>query len=153
MGESVGGERSHPEERITSGTPPPQRDTASRTQARTRSPRGMYPSEHSTPSGIQRAGRRQGREAPEGCIQASTAPPAGYSEQDASKGGKASEGGIPACTPHPQRDTASRTQARAGRPPRDVSQRAQHPPAGYSEQDTGKVGGRYKEGRRKVGGR
>ena len=66
---------------------------------------------------------------------------------------------------------------KGGKPPRNVSQRAQHtpsgillaghrqgreapdgcipvctvPPAGYREQDTGKVGGRYREGRSKVG--
>ena len=114
--------------------------------------RGMYPSEHHTPtSGILRAGHRQGREGLRGMYPSGYTTPSGHCELDTGKGGKpprnvsqrvhhpqralraghrqgreAPEGCIPAGTPPPA-GTASWIQVRTGRPPRDVSQRGHHP--------------------------
>ena len=47
---------------------------------------------------------------------------------------------------HPQRDTASRTQARTGKPPRDVSQRVPHPErdtTSWTQIRTGSLRGAY----------
>ena len=121
-----------------SGDTTPQRDTASWMQART----GSHPEERipagTPPERVLLAGHKQGREAPEGRIPASTAPPAGYYELDTGKGGKPPRG-VSLQVQHPQRDTTSWTQARAGSP-RGAYPCKYSPPAGYYELDTGKDG-------------
>ena len=109
---------------VSQRTQHPQRDTASRTQARTGSLRGTYPSGWSTPQRdtASRTQARTGRP-PRGVSQCAPHPPAGYYELDAGKDGEATPRGVSQRVKHPQRDTTSWTQARTGRPPRDVSQR------------------------------
>ena len=93
MGECVGGGGSHPEGRIPACTAPPARYYELDAGKDGKLPRGVSQCAHH-PQRALRAGHRQGREGLRGTY--------------------------PSVHPTPQRDTASWTQARVGRPPRGV---------------------------------